>query len=380
MMLSARNLIPLTLMVILVSCSNRNINYGAKEDKELFAVIRTLSKKPTDAKAGAAFPYLYEQTLKRHEDKIEAHRNSNTAYRWDIITKAYENLQQIMDVLNANPSIARLVNTRNYYSLLSQARDSAAADYYATGENYLREETGTAARKAYHAFKRAGAYVPGYKDVDLKMQQAYQKGILNVVINPVGNNNFYNAGWNGDLFRNGYMQQSLVRDLGGRYATYSPARFYTDRDASYERIHPDRVIDLNWKDIRFNEPLEYITTREVSKKIQVKNPTTGMPETQTVTATLRITRRTMTATAEMECRITDLETRRNLGWNNYPGNFNWERQHATYTGDSRALDDNDTRLVNTRSRNYPSREEVMNELYREIYPRVKSGIANAMNW
>ena len=91
--------------------------------------------------------------------------------------------------------------------------------------------TGDDVKQSYDYFKKADKWVSGYKDVRGKMDEAYQNATIDVLINPVHDNSFYfnsswgNAGYN---YSNEYFQQNLVRDLGGKYSSRYPARFYTE--------------------------------------------------------------------------------------------------------------------------------------------------------
>ena len=53
---------------------------------------------------------------------------------------------------------------------------------------------------------------------------------------------------------------------------------------------------------------------------------------------------------------------------------------ATYTGDRRALSNNDLALLNNNNYKMPAREYILNELYRNIYPQVRSRISNEVDW
>src|SRR5262245_59617248 len=91
---------------------------------------------------------------------------------------------------------------------------------------------------AYAAFRKSNSYVNRYKDVEKLMSEAYELGIVNVVINPVENDNIFFASYSpaGFGYRAQDYQESLVRELGGRNANIVPARFYTDLDAERENI------------------------------------------------------------------------------------------------------------------------------------------------
>jgi len=58
----------------------------------------------------------------------------------------------------------------------------------------------------------------------------------------------------------------------------------------------------------------------------------------------------------------------------------WQQEYATYSGDSRALSNNDLAILNNNNYQQPRKEDILNELYQKIYPQVKSGIYNAVRW
>ena len=127
-------------------------------------------------------------------------------------------------------------------------------------------------------------------------------------------------------------------------------------------------------------PNTYNYTRNVNKQIEAGRDTSGRIIYQTVYATVNIAKQSFTARAQMDVNITDAVSRRNISYNTYSDDYRWEQEYATYTGDRRALDSNDWALINNRNYNEPRKEDVLNELYRKIYPRVKNSISYAVDW
>lgn len=82
----------------------------------------------------------------------------------------------------------------------------------------------------------------------------------------------------------------------------------------------------------------------------------------------------------MESRITDAVTRNITDAKRYSAQFNWQQEYATYTGDSRAITGSDLAMLSNINYIVPARDEILNELYKRIYPQVKSGIYNAVRW
>jgi NADPH-dependent 7-cyano-7-deazaguanine reductase QueF len=72
-----------------------------------------------------------------------------------------------------------------------------------------------------------------------------------------------------------------------------------------------------------------------------------------------------------------MDTRNNISLNRYSSQVDWEQEYATYTGDSRALDNRYLAMIqNTNRRRLPNKDEILNELYEKIYPQVKNYIYN----
>ncbi|HMU74119.1 MAG TPA: hypothetical protein PKD93_15325, partial [Ferruginibacter sp.] len=211
--------------------------------------------------------------------------------------------------------------------------------------------------------------------------EAYQNAIVNIQVNPIQDNSFFfNTGWgnSGYNYSNEYFQQNLVRELrnNNRY----PARFYTEWEARRDNIQPDWTINLTLRNMNIPRPQEYRDSRGISRRIQSGTDTAGRPVYQTVYATLQITRRSLIARADMELNIMDMIERKTISNTSYREDYRWQEEFATYTGDSRALSDNDWRLVNNNTFIEPRREEILRELYRKIYPQVKNRITYVVDW
>jgi hypothetical protein len=82
----------------------------------------------------------------------------------------------------------------------------------------------------------------------------------------------------------------------------------------------------------------------------------------------------------MEVRITDMATRGLILVNTYTDDYSWQEEYATYTGDSRALSNDDWNM--TRNNNFiqPTKEDVLSEIYRGIYPQIRNRISYAVDW
>ncbi|HYE55352.1 MAG TPA: hypothetical protein VD996_10925, partial [Chitinophagaceae bacterium] len=341
-----KRIIQITMVLIsavsIISCGpTANLPAASKEDKDLFKAIQAINKS-NHAEARKDLPSLYTQAVQRHEDKIAAYKNSDDPNRWLKIVSELEALQKIYSAINGSPASSKLVSVQDYSTAIREARESGAVEYYEMGMQFMQSDNRQDARKAYEAFQAVNRLYPNYRNTSRLMSEAREKGMLDVVINPVQTRGYVygNFGYNADRF-----QRELVRDLGGQYGNInSGARFYTDWEARSQNVRPDWVVDLNWENVYISQPYTRTSTRNVSKQIEAGRDSTGKVIYKTVTATLHITQRTASARADMEYRIVDLDDHKDIQWSRIPVYLDLNTEYARYTGDSRALSDYDWAL------------------------------------
>ena len=376
-----KKIIPaIAVLFLFASCkTSKDYLLRSNEDKTLYDVVKQLNKHADDENASKALAEVYTQVQQKHLDKIETYKSYTDLNRWDKISAEYNMLQNMYEAITNSDAAAKLIKANSYQKQIDSVKQAAAEDYYQIGLSYLQRHSRDDAKLAYSTFKKAGKWVNNYKDIKAKMDFAYENAIVNVLINPVQDNSvFISSGWNNN-FSSDYLSQNLVRDLGGKYASQYPARFYTERETNRNDIQPDWVVDLTLREMDIPRPTFYNYSRNLSKQIETGRDTSGRIIYQTVYATLNIQKQSFNARAQMDINITEVATRKNILYNSYSDTYNWQQEVASYSGDSRALSSNDWTLVNNRY-NQPSKEDIMNELYRGIYPQIKNRISNAANW
>ena len=368
---------------LFAACNSGKSIPKTTEDKTLFSVIKKLDKDPSNTELKNTITNLYKEAAKSHLDKIEVYNTLTEPDRWIRIIKEYEALKNLSEIIT-NSAAAKIVNASSYTSELQIAKQNGAEAYYNIGVSNLKNGDKQSAQNAYYSFKKANEFVPGYKDVRQQINIAFENSVVKVIINPVRDNTFfYNSmGWNnyGNNFNNDYFQRSLVNDLGGNYNKTSPAQFYTDWEARRENIRPDWEVDLTWMYLNIPQPITNQYSRNISRQIETGRDTSGKVYYQTVTATLNIVKKYFTASGDMELKITDINTGRNITTGRYSDQFNWQEEYATYYGDSRALSNNDYALLNNNNYQIPDKEDILNKLSQRIYPQIKNRIATIANW
>jgi hypothetical protein len=121
------------------------------------------------------------------------------------------------------------------------------------------------------------------------------------------------------------------------------------------------------------------STKEVSKEVVTKEivykPDSVIKQFTKVKALITTTSRTMFSEG-----ILNLTVRNNHGlvlWNdNITSNSGWSTQFSTYTGDERALSDEDKNLINKARENPPHEDEIIGCLKESMYTDFVSRLRN----
>lgn len=382
-----RNLLTFLLLITVFACGKKLIPNSSKqflsaEDEAVLELLMEIKKNPGDRDLLELLPATYQRAMDSRA-AMEGYvlRDNPPGDRWVLWRRQLEASQSITDALLAIPQASAMIKEPvQFRDQISRARLSAADEYYQLGTELLKTEDRLDARRALDAFQKARREVPEYRDIANQIRRAELLATLYVVVNPVDYSGF---GWNYWGYQNDYLQYQMLRDLNNR--SYKMTRFLTEQEARGMRIRPERVVDMRFARLQVSNPYTERDTYQREKQIPVPNPkrdSLGRPlpsvENITVRATITFTRRYINGDADLECRIYDINSGRNILYDHFPGRYSWVFETASFNGDQRALTDDDLRKLNNRFEKYPTREEVgqklINDAYSELVRRIEQGV------
>ncbi len=373
-------LISLTLLVIGCKTSSKSNSSYTDVDKRIFELISKLRQNPSDHPSAELLNELYTSRVDYYKNiQIHISGQLSVADRYLQISRSLEVPSRMYNEIISTPGAYKAVhNPWNPVSELTEAKNNAAREYYNQGLTYLSYNNRSYALKAYDLFQKTDKLIPGYMDVRSKMNEAQKLSVLNVVVKPVNYNNNSFTYWG---FQNDFLQTQMVRDLN--FSSFRNVRFYTDWEASLQRIQVEKIVDLQFINL-YVAPLSSKTdTYQRTTQIQVGNTNSipSKPVYQTVSATIYITTRTMYNNAALECRIYDRVSGSNTFYDRFPGSYNWSSKTATYKGDKRALNNDDLQILNaSNSMNIPTRNEIANKLVNDCYSMLLTRIRSAVQF
>lgn len=361
----------LSAFLCIVSCkSTKKLFDEGQYDRAVFSALDDLRKNPNNVAAVQILPQAYAEVTSKYETAIRAASSSSvkTSQRLESIYQHYRSLQRMYDAIAATPAAWSLVTPRDYSVELTAAADAAAEFRYQQGLEYLAKGDRESARKAYESLRLADRYVPGYKDVLQKKQEAYDLTTINIVVSKFDQRfGYYNI--NGSFWQNDVLWN--LNNIGNNYYY----KFYDEAGARAAEVRVDQYMELMMYDIWFGQLARNHYSYEVSKSITIPAASSkDSPQTVTVKATVYVTRRIIDSRAVMDCRVTDAASQRSIYYDRFPAQYTWENLTGKYEGDSRALSDRDWAIIRGAFNDQPSYDD----LYRELTRRVMSDFTMKM--
>jgi hypothetical protein len=366
----------IAFILLVAGCKTASKLYDkGNYDKAVELAVKKLQKKPDD-EMRALLQSAYQFAVNDHETRIHQLSDDTNDLKWEWTYAEYASLQKLYETIHRSPEAMSIVNPTDYSSYLHTYADKAADTRFQRGMMWMDKNDKLSFRNAYHEFEAALQYRPGDLTFIERRNEAYENAVINVVVLPMENNRYRFSSYNNfDItnFENDMLRQ-LQYNTGNQFV-----KFYSSWDADTRNIHADQIVDFRFSTFDIGRTRDERSTREVSKDIVVKEtvyrPDSIVKEYKKVFAKITTTRRTMLSEGNLQINIRDAGGRW-LWSDDIRGNHNWCSEFSTYTGDERALSENDKQLVNQRQ-DYPPREDeiircIMNEINGNMSGRLRN--------
>lgn len=366
----------ITALIFFASCKTASKLYQkGNYDEAVELAAKKLQKDPNDAKLLGIIQTSYRFAVDDHQSRIRNNSESNNELRWEWMYNEYAALQRMYDAIHKVPSVYRIVNPVDYSSYLTTYADKAGDVRYDRGLAFMQRYDKQNYRNAYREFQVAERLKPGNRDIIQKMNEAYDYAVTNIVILPMEQQYGYRySSYNNFQSPDERLLQNLKYNTGNEFL-----KFYSEWEARSNHVRADQVVDMRLATLNIGRYFDNRSSRQVSKEVVIKEivyrPDSIVKEYGKVYATITTTRRTMRSDAMLQINVRDGEGRW-LWSDNINADYNWNTEFASFTGDERALSDNDKQLINRRQEQLPHEEEIIRCLMEEINNNASYRIKN----
>lgn len=389
----------LAAAVFLYSCktASKAFEKGDYEDAVALAV-KKLQKNGNDPETRALLQDAYNRAVQEHEAMISSYSNINSDGKFEKIYNEYRKLQNLYNTIQSSPDASRAVMATDYSSYVQTYKEKTGEVYFNRGLALMENGDRNSFRRAYNELKTAYRY-KNDSEVKQKLDEAYEGAVVRVLLladnnsynNGFGSSNYYGGNY-GNGYGNGYndyntsyqirsFQQDLVRNL--RYQSSSEfVQFITEWETRNDNLVPDEIIEMNLGRLDMGRSYDESNYRDVSKQIITRTivykPDSVVNEYANVHARINTTRRHFVSYGDLH--ITARDANGKYLWSDViRSEQRFTREFASFTGDQRALSDNDKNLIaNTQNNAYNNirRDDIFRELLRQLQDEASGRFRN----
>jgi hypothetical protein len=359
----------LALVVALSACSSgekalQHGNYFAAVTK----AVERLRSNPDKVKAQETLLASYPLAVQWYEREINNLHNSADPFKNTKSVDKYQLLNRMYNDINRCPAAIRLIaNPKSYQYELEQAKQNAAPECYQAGLNALAKGGRQDGIHAYNHFQKANGFVPNYKDVQNKLEEAEYMATLKVVIEhiPVHSKKYKLSS---EFFQN-QVTQYLFHSIKRRFV-----RFYTPKQAEMEKLeYPDQIIAMGFEDFLVGETHDTNYEKEVVSADSVEVGSTTLKNGEKVKvfnkvkAKLHIHKREVISKGLLSLKVVEFGNQKIINNKQFGGQFNWFHEWGHFNGDERALTKEELEICEHEPILPPPHQDLFVEFTKPIY-------------
>jgi tetratricopeptide (TPR) repeat protein len=362
--------------ILLFSCKTAEKMYQrGNYDEAVELAAKKLSKKPGDASLLETLQSAYRFAVQDHESRIRNLSNSSDPLKYEGIYHEYLSLQRLYESIRRSASIFDIVQPADYSAYITTYKEEAANARYERGLSLMDNNTRKGYKDAWYEFERALSLKPGDLLIQQKMDETYEQAVTNVIILPLTRYGYQYSSYQFDMNNFNYdVLRYLNTNNNNRFI-----RYYSATDTRNSNLRVDNAVEMRFSDVNVGRYRDQRSTREVSKQIVAKeivySKDSVVKEYITVKAKITTTTRTLQADGLLQATIRDHNDR--WVWSDtYRGDYSWIATFTSFTGDERALTDDDKRLMSQKEQYPPSNDEIIRIIMNEIRNKTECGISD----
>jgi tetratricopeptide (TPR) repeat protein len=347
-------------------------------DEAVELAAKKLQKKPSDGETLDILQNAYRFAVEDHQTTIRNNSNSTNDLRWEWTYNEYMDLQRLYEAIRSVPSIYDIVHPTDYSSFVATFKEEAANARYDRGLALMEDNTKNSFKQAFYEFQKALELKPGDLSAKQKMDEAYGNAVTNIIILPVTQSGYQ---YSSNSYNYNNFDYNVISYLNNNNSNFF-VRYYSSAEVRSANIRTDQFVEMRSSNIDIDRYRDQRSTREVSKQVVVKETVikadSVIKEYATVKAKITTTHRTLQSDGLLQVTVKDYNNQW-LWSDTYRGDYNWSTEFSTYTGDARALSEEDKKLVNRREEFPPRNDQILDIIMNEIQTKAECGIKDHFN-
>jgi len=369
-------LVLLIAPILLTDCTSGKKAYEQGDYYEaVIKAVNRLRKNDRHKKSRETLRKSYPLALQTLESSSENAMARNAEFKYRNALFAYQKINRMAEEIKRSPGALRVIQRpKVYYDKVADLKQKAAKESYDAGMVALKRDTREDAKEAFFLFNDANDFVPGYKDVRDRMEEARFIATLKIVVEqiPVPSRRY-------DLSAS-FFQDKVEEFLHSEYRSNQFVRFYTPEEVERNKLpYVDQRIRLQFDDFVVGETHTERNTETVSRdSVKVGTVTledgTEVDAYNTVYAKITTFKKVVISKGILSMQVFDVNSDAILTSRKLAGQFEWFTQWGNFNGDERALTEEEIKICNQREVPPPPPQELFIEFTRPIYDQLVGAV------
>lgn len=364
-----KSLAIIALLIFTGSACSKSGTKALEQGDYYNAVLQAVDKLKKDVdneKSLEVLPQAYAYASEELIADISVAKRANQQFRYERVLDSYSKLNKMHDLIARCMSCRREVSPKSYFKEAEEARELAAEERYTYANQMLERGTIESGREAFDSFQILFDFAPNFKDVRNKLDEALDAGSYHVVVEqPKVNSRVYKIS-------NEYFQDRIDEFLRENKRMNKFIRFYSPAEAQTVNLKPDHVIRLDFVDFVVGETFIEKSEKTVTSEDSVKTGTATIRGKSVdvygkVNAKLSQNRKVVNSKGLLSMEIFDYQTNRVLDKKEFPGEFIWVNEWASFNGDERALTEEELDMTKMKEELPPPPQQLFVEFCKPIY-------------
>jgi len=363
------------LPVLFLDCSSGKKAYEQGDYYEaVLKAVNRLRQKPSHKKSRETLKKSYPLAVQTLQSAANNSSSSNAPFKYRDALYAYQKINNMAEEIKRSPGALRVVpRPETFYPKVAALKQQAAEESYSAGLIAMGRKTREDAKDAYYLFQDANKFIPGYKEVRQKMDEALFEATLKIVFEQIPVPTRY------DLSAR-FFQDKIEEYLNTQYRSNIFVRFYSPREAERENLpYVDHFLRLQFDDFVVGETHTERNTETVSRdSVKVGTVTledgTTVDAYNTVYAKITTYKKVVSSKGLFSMRIVDAGNKAVLSHQKFPGQFDWYTQWGSFNGDERALTEEELEICQQNEVAPPPPQDLFIEFTRPIYDQLIAAV------
>ena len=365
----------LGIAALLASCSSGKRAYEKGNYYQAVAqAVNRLRSNPDHKKSKQILKRSYPIALKNAETDITNLETSNAHFKYREVLGFYQRINGMYEEIRRSPGALSVIpNPTNYYDKVAEYNQLAAQESYKAAVSALTLGTREDAKKAVYLLRDVQRFVPGYKDVNKKLDDAMFQATLKVAVEQIPVPTSYQLSAQ-------FLQDKVEEHLNSHFRSTEFVRFYTPEEIERDQLpYVDQYLRIQYDDFVVGETHLVTNTETLTKDSVIVGSVTledgsKVDAYNTVKAKLTTNHKEVISSGLLSMRIFDGRSNGLLTHQKFNGDFVWFSEWGNFNGDERALSEAQLRICNLSEVPPPAPQNLFIEFTRPIYGQLVTAV------